>query len=195
MLYRYCYCLFLLTGLCARAQERAGSWTYYGQNAGGTRYTALDKINVGNVGRLAVAWTYRTGELHKYEGNEAIEKAAFETTPILIGRTLYLTTPSDRVIAVDGATGKECWVYDPMVDLHDDHSEISNRGVAAWPAGSEKAALIFIGTIDGRLIALDAATGKPAIAFGGTGAVDLKKGFGDDVAETSPPQWWVIWSL
>ncbi len=187
MLYRYCCCLLLLTGFFASGQERAGGWTYYGQNAGGTRYTSLNSINAGNVSRLAVAWTYRTGELNKYAGTEAIEKAAFETTPILVGRTLYLSTPSDRVIAVDGATGQERWVYDPMVDLHEDHSEISNRGVAAWPAGSEKATLVFIGTIDGRLIALDAATGKPASGFGQAGTVDLKEGLGQDVAETSPP--------
>ena len=188
MRYRYACLLLLLSSLGAAAQERAGGWPYYGQNAGGVRYTSLDKINAGNVGRLGVAWTYRTGEMKKYAGNRMMEeKATFETTPILIGRMLYLSTPSDRVIAVDGATGQERWVYDPMVDLGADHSEISSRGVAAWPAGSEKAERIFIGTIDGRLIALDAATGKPAVAFGGTGAVDLKKGLGDDVAETSPP--------
>jgi len=187
MLYRYGYCLFLLTGFFASAQERAGGWAYYGQNAGGTRYTALDKINVGNVKGLAVAWTYRTGELRKYVGNNTAEKAAFETTPILVGRTLYLSTPSDRVIAVDAATGQERWVYDPLVDLHDEYSEVSNRGVAAWPAGSEKAERIFIGTIDGRLIALEAATGKPAVSFGDAGIVDLKAGLGPDVAETSPP--------
>jgi quinoprotein glucose dehydrogenase len=164
MLYRYCYCLVLLTGLCASAQEQA--WPYYGQNAGGTRYTSLDKINAGNIGRLDLAWTYRTGELKKYEGNNAIERATFETTPILIGRVLYLSTASDRVIALDGATGAERWVYDPMVDLRKEYSEVSSRGVAAWPAGSAKAERIFIGTIDGRLIALEAATGKPVGSAG-----------------------------
>src|ERR1700722_17736356 len=187
MLYRYGYCLFLLTGFFASAQERPGGWPYYGQNAGGTRYTALDKINVGDVDRLGLAWTYRTGELKKYEGNNAMERATFETTPILIGRVLYLSTASDRVIALDGATGQERWVYDPMVDLREEYSEVSSRGVAAWPAGSEKAERIFIGTIDGRLIALEAATGKPAVSFGRDGTVDLKAGLGPDVAETSPP--------
>src|SRR6185437_15442776 len=110
-----------------------------------------------------------------------------ETTPILIGRTLYLSTPSDRVIAVDAATGQQRWVYDPGVDLNADHSEISNRGVAAWPAGASTADRIFIGTIDGRLIALDAATGRPSASFGKDGIVDLRSGLGEDIAETSPP--------
>ncbi|HVS94979.1 MAG TPA: pyrroloquinoline quinone-dependent dehydrogenase [Puia sp.] len=171
----------------AAAQTSAGSWAYYGQDAGGMRYTSLDQINERTVHSLKPVWTYRTGELKKYEGNHAIEKAAFETTPILIGRTLYLSTPSDRVIAVDAATGREEWVYDPGVDLLEDHSEISNRGVAAWPAGAAKADRIFIGTIDGRLIALDAADGRPVAGFGKDGAVDLRAGLGDDIAETSPP--------
>jgi quinoprotein glucose dehydrogenase len=85
------------------------------------------------------------------------------------------------VIAVDAATGQEKWVYDPQVNLNDDHSEISSRGVAY--AGGR----IFIGTIDGRLIALDAATGKPVAGFGVGGSVDLKAGLGFEVAETSPP--------
>ena len=119
MLYRHFCLLLLLPGVGAAAQERAGGWPYYGQNAGGARYTTLDNINVGNVGRLGLAWTYRTGELKKYEGNNAIERATFETTPILIGGVLYLSTASDRVIALDGATGKERWVYDPMVDLRE----------------------------------------------------------------------------
>ena len=193
MHYRHSIWLLALVWLHSEAQDRPGSWPYYGQNAGGTRYAASAQINTHNVAQLKPVWTYRTGELRKYEGNGAIQKAAFETTPILLGRTLYLSTPSDRVIAVDAVTGQQQWVYDPQVNLRDDHSEISNRGVAAWPAGDWPARLvetdrrIFIGTIDGRLIALNAATGKPAADFGSGGAVDLRAGLGPDIAETSPP--------
>jgi len=180
---RYPFIFGLLAAtLSVTAQAQPGSWAYYGQNPGGTRYTALAQINDRNIMRLKPCWTYRTGELKQYEGNGAAKKAAFEATPILIGRTLYLSTPSDRVIAVDAATGKERWVYDPRVNLHDDHSEISNRGVAYWSGGR-----VFIGTIDGRLIAVDALTGLPADGFGRGGVVDLRDGLGDDIAETSPP--------
>jgi len=177
-------CLLLLQ-LSGQAQE--GSWAYYGQDAGGSRYSALKQINDRNVGQLKVAWTYRTGELETYKGTYALQKAAFECTPILVGRTLYISTPSDRVIAVDGATGQQRWVYDPNVSLIADRSEISSRGVAAWPAGGKTAERIFIGTLDGRLIALDAATGRPAAGFGREGIVDLKQGLGAEIAETSPP--------
>src|SRR5258708_21696666 len=146
--------------------DQAGSWAYYGQDAGGKRYTGLQQINAGNVGQLTVAWTYRTGELKKYAGTSVMEKAAFETTPILIGRTLYFSTPSDRVIALDAATGEQKWIYDPGVNLQAGYSEISSRGVAAWPAGAQAVEKIFIGTIDGRLIGPDAVTGRPAASFG-----------------------------
>src|ERR1700761_5822467 len=120
--------LGLITSVAAFAQP--GTWSSYGQNPGGTRYTPLHQINNNNVAQLKVAWTYRSGELQKYEGTHTAEKAAFEATPILIGRTLYFPTPSDRVIAVDAGTGAEKWVYDPMVDLKKDYSEVSARGVA-----------------------------------------------------------------
>lgn len=184
MRYTFVFGPLLLMGLFATAQETPGSWSYYGQNPGGTRFTGLHQINDHNVAQLKPCWTYRTGELKKYAGTSAAEKAAFETTPILIGRTLYLTTASDRVIALDAASGSERWVYDPHVDLHAYHSEISNRGVAYWAGLGGR---VFIGTIDGRLIALETATGRPAEDFGRHGMVDLREGLGDDIAETSPP--------
>ncbi|HXO74176.1 MAG TPA: PQQ-binding-like beta-propeller repeat protein, partial [Puia sp.] len=181
--------LGLLAAAAIRAQTPDGSWAYYGQNAGGMRYSGLKQISRDNVKQLAVAWTYRTGELKKYEGTSVMEQAAFETTPILIGRTLYFSTPSDRVFAVDAATGQERWVYDPQVNLKAGYSEITSRGVTAWPAGAKAAQKIFIGTIDGRLIALDATTGKPDLTFGNEGVVSLQKGAGGNgnIAETSPP--------
>jgi quinoprotein glucose dehydrogenase len=188
MWYKYApWFLGFLTFACvAQAQTPDGSWAFYGQNAGGMRYSSLKQINPRNISQLKVAWTCRTGELQKYDGNSARGKAAFEATPILIGRTLFLSTPSDRVLAIDAASGQQLWVYDPQVNLLFDHSEISSRGVAAWPAGSQEASRIFIGTIDGRLIALDAGSGKPVTTFGNGGTVDLHVN-GGMVAETSPP--------
>jgi len=171
------------------------SWSYYGQDPGGKRYSALNQINTKNVDRLTVAWTFRTRELETYDGTGALDKAAFEATPILIGRTLFFSTPSDRVFAIDAASGQRRWVYDPHVDLHRDLSEISSRGVAAWsssahspaPPGDPDTLRIFIGTIDGRLIALDGKTGQPVANFGSDGTVNLRAGYSNEVQETSPP--------
>ena len=166
-------------------------WPAYGNDAGGMRYSPLKQINEHNVAGLKVAWTFRTGELATYEGTDAKDRAAFEATPIKIGRTLYFSTPSDRVFAIDAGTGTQIWVFDPGVNLHKGYSEISSRGVAAWPAPGGKtdataARIIFVATIDGRLIALDPDNGQPILSFGKNGAVDLRAGLGE-IGETSPP--------
>jgi len=175
----------------ATSARPAGEWPAYGNDAGGMRYSPLTQVNNGNVTSLKMAWTFQTGELALYEGTQAIKQAAFEATPIMIGRTLYFSTPSARVFAVDAATGKEQWVYDPAINLGTGYSEITSRGVSAWPAGGSSkgkgASRIFVATIDGRLIALDAKTGKPITTFGDRGTVDLNKGMGGRISVTSAP--------
>jgi quinoprotein glucose dehydrogenase len=139
---------------------------------------------------LRVAWTFQTGELETYAGTEAIMKAAFEATPVMVGQTLYFSTPSDRVFAIDAFTGKQIWLYDPKVNLHEDYSEITSRGVSIWKPGSTdggKEMKVFIATIDGRLIALSAKTGMPIPGFANQGTVDLKSGLGKNVSVTSAP--------
>jgi quinoprotein glucose dehydrogenase len=174
------------------AQEKFNGWNAYGGDAGGTRYSSLTQVNESNVHSLKTAWTFRTGELETYAGTNVIEKAAFEATPILIDNTLYFSTPSSRVFAIDPSTGKQKWMYDPKLNLKNFYSEITTRGVSAWPAGKNQQnkklkRRIFIGALDGRLIALDASTGKPVSSFGNNGFVDLREGLGDDVSITSPP--------
>src|SRR6187402_387 len=118
---------------------QSADWPAYGNDAGGMRYSPMQQINEKNVAGLKVAWIFRTGELATYASTEAGERAAIEATPIKIGRTLYFSTPSDRVFAIDAATGTQNCVFDPGVNLHTNYSEISSRGVAAWPAPGGKA--------------------------------------------------------
>lgn len=176
----------------AFSQEKFSGWNAYGGDAGGTRYSSLTQINESNVSALKPAWTFRTGELETYKGTNVIEKAAFEATPILVDNTLFFSTPSSRVFAVDPATGKQKWMYDPKLNLKSFYSEVTTRGVSAWPAGKHQQGKklkrrIFFGALDGRLIALDASTGKPVSSFGKNGFVDLREGLSDDVSITSPP--------
>jgi quinoprotein glucose dehydrogenase len=153
-------------------------WPAYGRDPGGSRYSPVAQIDRSNVKRLRVAWTYRTGEdvSKSVVGN----KAAFEATPIMVDGTLYLSTPFNRVIALDAETGKRHWVFDPKVSTATDFSEVTCRGVSTWPAGPAKGPgerrRIFVATIDARLIALDAATGELAKDFGSGGQVDLTSG-------------------
>ena len=164
-------------------------WPAYGGDAGGSRYSALDQINATNVSKLKPVWTYQTGELKTYAGTSANEKAAFEATPLMVDGTLYFSTPSCRVIAIDAASGMEKWMYDPKVNLKKGYSEITSRGVSYWPVDNKakgSAKKIFIGTIDGRLIALDANDGSPITSFGKNGTVNLSEGMRGDVNVTSP---------
>ncbi|MFT3701106.1 MAG: pyrroloquinoline quinone-dependent dehydrogenase [Agriterribacter sp.] len=167
-------------------------WPSYGNDAGGKRYAPLMQVNDHNVKKLKTAWTFRTGELNTYDGTSLSEKAAFEATPLMINGVLYFSTPTSRVFAIDAETGKEKWTYDPAINLKDHYSEVTSRGVSVWPMPEQvgKTVIpqkIFIATLDGRLIALNAADGKPIVPFGNDGIVNLKEGLGDDLSITSPP--------
>ena len=168
--------------------ERDGEWSFYGRDAGGSRYSTLSQINRANVKDLKVAWTYKTGAA-SVEGR-AVRNAAFEATPIFVDNTLYLSTPFGRVIALDPVTGAEVWSYDPRIDLSRHYSELTSRGVSTW-AGATHPRRIFIATIDARLIALDAKTGQLIKEFGRDGQVDLTEGVKivdrGDYQVTSPP--------
>ena len=89
----------------AEALDRAatGDWAFYGGDAGGTRYSALDQINKGNVAQLRPAWELRTGDVS--DGSDGRRKSEFETTPIVINGTMFLSTPFNRVLAVDSENG------------------------------------------------------------------------------------------
>ena len=180
--------------LQAETEERftaSGQWANYGNDPGGMRYSPLREINSSNVKNLKVAWTCQTGELKTYDGSKIGSKAAFEATPLMIDGILYFSTPTNRVFAIDASTGKEKWVYDPKVDLQGDFSEVTSRGVSKWINTSPDREdgdhmRIFMATIDGRLIALNAATGKVVATFGDNGTVDLKNNVGP-IQVTSPP--------
>jgi quinoprotein glucose dehydrogenase len=100
---------FLLSAAETSAQD--AGWPYYGHDAGGMRYSPLTQINRDNVSKLKVAWVFHTGEVQESSGDK--KRSGFETTPILVDGTLYITTPFNRVIALDPATGKQRWAYDP----------------------------------------------------------------------------------
>ena len=157
--------LFVLLAFAAPDSD----WPAYGHDPGGTRFSPASQISRENVARLKPAWEYHTGALEPATHNN--KKAAFEATPILVDGTLYLSTPYDVVIALDPATGKGRWRFDPKVNRNDNYSEVTSRGVATWvdPKGQRR---IFIGTIDARLIAIDAGAGTRCEDFSD---IDLTK--------------------
>lgn len=159
-------CACALSG-CAKADAPAtGAWAVYGGNAAQQRYSALTQIDRTNVTRLAIAWTYDTGET-----------GGFQVSPIVVDGVLYANTPSHKAIALDAATGVLKWKFDPGVD-----GRGPNRGVTYWRSGNE--ARVFA-AVEQSLYALDAATGIPIRSFGTNGAIDLRRDLGRDPAMQS----------
>jgi quinoprotein glucose dehydrogenase len=168
----------LRAGAGAAAPAPDAGWAAYGGDAGGTRYSSLAQITKANVADLKVAWIFRTGETG--QGVKDWTRSAFEATPILHDGTLYLTTSGTDVVAVNAVSGTLRWRHDSTSrkDLH--YSDGVSRGVSLWIDTTTARdavchARIYAPTLDGRLLALDAATGNACADFGEGGAVNLLK--------------------
>jgi quinoprotein glucose dehydrogenase len=171
----------VLSGTAAVAQTQAPSgWPEYGGTLAGQRYSTEAQINPGNVSRLKPAWTFHT---HVFDtpSPRSNDRASFEATPVLWKGNLYFDTPFDAVFAVDAATGKLKWSYDPQVDRENPIYIVTSRGVALWHAKRPKhtvcgSDVVLVATLDRRLIARDATSGAACPAFGNGGTVDLSVG-------------------
>ncbi len=174
----------------ANAQK---DWAHYGNDEGGSRFAALDQINRSNVSKLAPAWTYHTGDVAISDGNGAED----QMTPLQVGDKVFICTPHNNLIALDADTGKELWknninaksavwqrcrglaYFDASapVALPTDSSTPAMPVTVAPGAACQRR--LLTNTIDARLIAVDADTGKLCQDFGTNGQVDLKAGLGN----------------
>ena len=176
-------------------------WTHYGGGPGGGHFSPATQITPENVHALEVAWVYRSGDFNDggnfRDGMPPDEpvQSSFEVTPILVNDRLYICTPYNRVIALNPETGEELWAYDPELEQNS-YALRHCRGVSHWrdsqaAPGQACRDRIISGTGDGRLLALDADTGKACTGFGKNGQVDLHEGLGEhELAEyglSSPP--------
>ena len=188
----FAFALFLAasTGVAA-----GPDWTAYGGDGRGQRHASATQITPQNVERLELAWSFRTGELGR-GFIRAPDALTFEATPLLIGDTLYFDTATGKAFALDAATGAERWRFDAQVDPGRYYSEMTSRGVSYWrdahvQTGGACAERIVFATIDARLFALDARSGKRCADFGDSGEVALWKGVRlrsrADYNVTSPP--------
>ncbi len=167
---------------------QAQEWPHYGGDAGGSKYSTLKQINQQNVTQLKVAWTYHTGEIS--DGSTLPVRTAFECTPLVVDGILYLSTPFGKAVALEAETGKELWSFDPRLDKGRPSYLFISRGVSYWRSGRQSR--IFLGTLDGRLFALDARGGKPVPEFGKGGSIDFRAGVAEKFPNrvcglTSPP--------
>ena len=167
--------------LIAATLAVAGLTTVYSQSPpvvdDTARFTALADITRDNVATLKPVWTYNSGDFAGGRGpNPKGAVPGLQTRPLHSRGTLYVTTPSSIVVAIDAETGKEQWRHDPQAGATR-RCQQPHRGVAIWPAlDHERAArrTILSGTCNGELVALDADTGRPRREFGRNGVVDLK---------------------
>jgi quinoprotein glucose dehydrogenase len=168
-----------------------GEWTHYGNSQGGSRYSPLDQITPANADRLEQAWVYHTG-LFTRDKHSAHQ---LELTPLMVDGMLYGCNAHSALFAVDPVTGKEIWRHDTRIDADAGGRGVC-RGVSFFraPEGTaECATRLLVGTVDNKLVAVDAKTGATCHGFGRDGTVDLSEGLGLEPATrgwtnpTSPP--------
>src|SRR5713226_344249 len=177
----------------ADGSSREQDWPFYGGDQAGTKFSPLADIDRDNVARLTVAWEW--SPLEKALADFGTRPGAFEVTPLMIDNMLYLSTPYNRVVALNAETGAELWSFDPKAyedGQPPNGTGFVHRGVAAWRDTANGNKLrIFINSRY-RLICLDAATGTPIESFGTRGVVDLSRGLVWEInkkhyTNTSPP--------
>lgn len=158
------------------AEERPGEWRSYGSDGASSKYTALSQISPDNVNKLQRVWTWDSPD-NSLQGTATRQRASYyKSTPIMVDGRLYVSTGFNLVAAVDPATGKTLWQYDPKAyeQGRPANSGWQHRGVSYWESGKDKRVIVTTGT--GELIALHADTGKPVENFGNKGKVDLQAG-------------------
>jgi len=170
-----------------------GEWHQYGRTPFGQRYSPLAQITPTNVADLKLAWQYQTGDVKRPDD---VGETTYQVTPLKVGDSLYLCTPHNLAIALDAASGKEKWRYDPNSGMNPNRQHQTCRGVSyyhdvAAPAGAACSERVYLPTSDARLIALDAANGKVCETFANKGTLDLGQGMKFNPAgyyySTSPP--------
>jgi quinoprotein glucose dehydrogenase len=159
-------------GLRQRSAVEDREWPNHGGDAGHRQFSPLTEITPENVTRLQVAWTYRTGDAR------TDNRSQIQCNPVVVHGVLYGTSAQLKTFALDAATGRELWVFDPFRTGAEEHSLGVNRGVAYWEEGDQRRILVTAGE---RLYALDARTGRPIPTFGQNGSVSIKEGLGRDV--------------
>ncbi len=190
-----------LSTACGQPQPAAvgagtvAAWSSWGGAPGGGHYSSASQITPENVSALELAWVHRSGDLREPRGFDAeggpMSANGFQVTPIVVDDTLYYCSPFNKVFALDAETGEEKWRFDPKVAR--DFILPNCRGVSSWRSGRDGVCehRIFLGTLDARLIALDAKTGERCSDFGDDGEVDvthrISKHDPVEYSITSPP--------
>ena len=168
----------------APVKESYKNWEVYGGTKDAMHYSSLTEVDTNNVSQLLVAWTYHTGDA------DTASHSQIQCNPIVIDGILYALTPKMKMFAVDAATGKQIWVFDPKTYIAVDTNEQkrlsmqftnTGRGVTYWTDGKDDKRVFY--TAGPYLICINAVTGKAVNTFGNNGRIDLHDGLGRDVKD------------
>lgn len=155
------------------------TWDSFHGQLNAQKYSPLDQITAANVQHLKKVWEFHTGDMS--DGSGKVPATVWSATPIFANDTLYISTPFYRVIALDPGTGKQKWSFDTHTPLKaTTQPALKTRGVAYWAAqnpvpGEPCQKIVYIGTMDARLFALDADTGKKCAGFANDGVLDVNQ--------------------
>src|SRR5690606_30143372 len=171
--------LFSLITAFTRCQERqsfsAADWAYPGGSPGQTKYSSLDQINTSNVAELEVAWVFNSG----------VQSGNVQMNPLIVDGTVYITTPLQEVIALDGETGEQIWRTNPA--RSGEQFGGINRGISFWRKKGQEDRIFF--TSGGFLNAIYASNGSPVSEFGDNGRISLNENLikpADQMGITAP---------
>jgi quinoprotein glucose dehydrogenase len=159
---------------CLAQAAASNDWPVYLGDKSSSHYSVLKQINVKNVSRLQVAWTYHSGD------GRSDDRSQIQCNPLIIHGVLYGTSPMLKLLAVDAASGHELWRFDPFDGSGGQNSLGVNRGVVYWADGLDRRLLFVAGHF---LFAVDATSGKPISSFGDSGRVDIQQGLDRDVSK------------
>ena len=167
--------------LRAQARPAPGDWVSYGGTNWSQKYSPLDQITRDNFKDLKVAWTWRSPDhellntLPPYP-EMPLNANGLKGTPLVVRGIMYMSSGLDQIAAIDPATGSTKWLYNPEAYKEGAQADVlgwQSKGVAYWSDGTDER--VFLGTLDGYLLALDAKTGQPIKTFGADGRADLAR--------------------
>lgn len=155
------------------------TWDSFHGQLNAQKYSPLDQINADNVGDLEKAWEVHTGDVS--DGSGDLPPTVWSATPVFANDTLYIGTPFYRILALDPATGEQKWSFDTESTLEAmTQPALKSRGVAYWEAddpveGESCQKIVYLGTMDAQLFAVDADTGEKCTSFADNGVLDVNQ--------------------
>jgi quinoprotein glucose dehydrogenase len=163
------------------ASDGSQAWYTFAGQLNAQKYATADQITPANAGKLQTAWQFHSGDVSDGKDPNGPKASDWGATPLFVNDTLYVSTVFDRIFALEPDTGKVKWSFDTHIKLVDPtQGELKNRGLSYWQAQSPAAGqacqkIIYLGTMDGRIFAVDADNGQPCTAFGQNGILDINQ--------------------